>query len=189
MKTFKIELVTKKPKKINGTWSHFGKITIGTFVERFQIPLDYWSIEEYIKQWEEGLNRIKAHDSSCFVSKVWSPESDPYVFMYVAYKVKKRIFFQEHATLHMDVYEENLPPFDAQTCYLYVRERTPGRNKKEDELFLGRNINDLTEEEATQIKPSEWNIMLRNLDHARVGKFGDCCPPNEECYLKLKKWL
>ena len=79
MKNFNIKILSKKPEKIDGLLSLWGQITIGNFTERFVIPLDSWSIDQYIQQWKEGLTHIKTHDVSCLVTAVQNLYTNPLI--------------------------------------------------------------------------------------------------------------
>jgi hypothetical protein len=59
-----MQILTPIPEIINNIPSVWGRITIDDFTERFIMPLEYWSIEDYEKQWREGLDRIKIQDKS-----------------------------------------------------------------------------------------------------------------------------
>jgi hypothetical protein len=96
MKNFAIEIISKKPKKIEGLSSHIGRITIGNFQERFYIPLDSWDLEEYRKQWKNGLEKIKTDNASCLVATVQNLLFHPLVFTWALYKEEETVYFHNH---------------------------------------------------------------------------------------------
>lgn len=112
MKKFNIEVMKKKPVVINGYKHYKGQITIGDFQESFYMPVDSWSIPEYKKQWKEGLERIKTHDSSCLVVN-----SIGYIEFWSLYREGEKIFIHNNCLFERP---KGLPRFDINTCYLYV---------------------------------------------------------------------
>ena len=64
---FKFEVISKKPEMVEGVMSYWGQITVGDFSEKFVIPLDSWTLDEYLQQWREGLEHLKNHNISCLV--------------------------------------------------------------------------------------------------------------------------
>lgn len=63
-----IKVITKKPKIIYGLNAHEGKIKIGDFSECFYMPINWWSLKEYKRQWKEGLEQIQHEKQSCLVT-------------------------------------------------------------------------------------------------------------------------
>lgn len=55
MKQFDVKTITQTPEEIDGLLSYWGRITIGSFSERFVMPVDSWKLEQYKQQWKEGL--------------------------------------------------------------------------------------------------------------------------------------
>lgn len=125
MEKFSINIIDKKPAKINKKTCCLGKIIIGDFVEFFFMSLDTWTDKEYKKQWREGLERIKAHDSSCLIADMTMLKGKPYINLWILYKIDNTIFIQNHilAGKMMKERSKGLPPYNAQTCYLYVPTR------------------------------------------------------------------
>jgi hypothetical protein len=123
--SFTIEIFNKKPKKIAKKMCCWGQITIGDFVEKFIMSLDEWSVDDYNKQWKEGLERIKTHDASCLIADITTLKTNPRVNIWILYKSDKSIFFQNHmlgGEIMKDL-SSNLPPYSAKTCYLYIPPR------------------------------------------------------------------
>lgn len=54
------------------------EIQIGDFKETFEMPLEYWTIYDYEKQWQEGIERIRTHDQSCLVYEIQDPAKAPW---------------------------------------------------------------------------------------------------------------
>lgn len=131
MKNFNIEVISDKPKRIDNELVYIGKITIGDFQEKFHMPLDSWTIDEYKQQWKEGLERIKTHDSSCLIVTMSKQKTDPFILIWVLYKVNNNIFIQNQLLVNEILKEisTDLPPYDEKTCYQYI---TPRETISED---------------------------------------------------------
>jgi len=120
-----IKVKDRKIQKIYGLNSCVGEIKIGDFCESFIMPLNWWAIEDYEKQWKEGIERIKYHDSSCLVTTVQNLDSDPFIDWWVLYKNNKTIIVYNQILLdellEKSKYKfENLSLFSIQTCYSYI---------------------------------------------------------------------
>jgi hypothetical protein len=65
-----------------------GCITIGAFSEHFVSDITFWSMEEYSRQWREGLVRIcDGHASSCLFTNVGNPEHANYFEGWILYRL------------------------------------------------------------------------------------------------------
>lgn len=125
MKLFNIAVIDEKPLKIDKKLCCLGQIKIGNFVERFFMALDKWSVEDYKKQWYEGLERIKTHNISCLVADITIFKRDLLVNVWILYKIDSIITLQNHI-LNGEIIKQRsqgLPPFNDQTCYLYIPSR------------------------------------------------------------------
>ncbi len=151
MKRFEINILSDEPEIINGEQSHRGELFIGNFVEEFQIPLTVWRLKDYKKQWHEALERIKTHDSSCFVTFIrreaapldlLKDPNDLEVLLWALYKVDTKIIIQKHYfdshLLQRTRSTYNLPPFSAETCYSYLDQRETIKNA--NKLAAGKKV-------------------------------------------------
>jgi hypothetical protein len=124
MKKFKIEVTSKKPKKLYGILSHTGQVTIGDFKENFTIPLDTWTLENYEQQWKEGLERIKTHDVSCLVVTVQNLSTNPLVELWTLYKQSNKIYIHNQLLNNAIMKELNFPyklaEFNSVNCYDFI---------------------------------------------------------------------
>ncbi|MGB6904684.1 MAG: hypothetical protein WBD98_17770, partial [Acidobacteriaceae bacterium] len=49
-----------------------GQITLGAFVEEFEMVLSVWSRERYERQWREGIQRLlDGKSKSCLITSFW----------------------------------------------------------------------------------------------------------------------
>ncbi|MBA3954792.1 hypothetical protein H0X48_05740 [Candidatus Dependentiae bacterium] len=101
-----------------------GKITIDDFDERFDIALEYWTIEDYKKQWREGLERIKTHDKSCLVTYVQDPKKAPFIDWWNLYKIGNKVIIRNQM-LFGENYQNRIGdnPFNVENCYNFLVER------------------------------------------------------------------
>lgn len=136
-----MKITSKKMRKINGVLAYEGYITIGSFSESIVIPIDLWGKEDYLRQWKEGLERIKTHDTSCLVNFIYNPRIRPLLKWWILYKVNNVVCVQN--LMYPDfVYEEIIGNklFTPDTCYNFIPPR-------------------ITEFEDGG-KPSEWCVPL-----------------------------
>jgi len=115
-----IKMIDRKPKKYGIT----GKIVIDDFVELFDSPLDWWSIEDYELQWKEGLKRLLDHDNSCLVVAINDPNCCKFIEWWRLYKVGNKVYIR-NSIIIADIYNEFIgdKQFTAQTCYDFIPER------------------------------------------------------------------
>jgi CdiI N-terminal domain len=121
-----IKITSKKPKKILGVLAVNGKICLGNYIESIYIPLDWWTLEQYQQQWQEGLERIRTHQQSCLVVTIHDPKIRPYIEWWVLYKEDNKIYIRNELFLS-DIYKEYIgtKPFTPETCYDFIRPRSP----------------------------------------------------------------
>ena len=119
-------------KEEDGFLSCLGKIFIGDdFWETIIPALNYWTTDEYEKQWKEGLERIKTHPISCLVASVQHPrKTPPLINWWILYKVGEKIYIQNHL-LNDTTYREHIgnQQFTPQTCYNFIK---PRKTKTDD---------------------------------------------------------
>jgi hypothetical protein len=136
-----IKLTSKKQKIVDGVPSYNGKITIGDFAETIVVPVDLWKKEDYERQWQEGLARIKTHDTSCLVTFIYDPHIRPLLEWWILYRVNNIVCVQN--LMFSDfVYQEIIgdKPFTPDTCYDFIPPRV------------------IEFEDGS--RPSEWRIPL-----------------------------
>ncbi len=151
IKNFNIEVISKKAETIYRRKYYRGRITVGDFTETFIMSYDNWSIDEYKQQWKEGIERIKTHDSSCLVVCFEGTLKSPRIVLWTLYK-EESVIYIHNQYLFYEIFQERskgLPPFDANSCYLYI--------------ILPRET---TTEDGDKI--SEWSVDLQDILEFRV---------------------
>ncbi|WP_426817957.1 hypothetical protein ACP3TC_07860 [Winslowiella sp. 2C04] len=71
------------------------KIVIGGFSEGMQIPLTYWSIEQYRKSWLDALKQgLEDESHSVLAVSMYSPETVNFIFSWVLYYKNTQVIIQ-----------------------------------------------------------------------------------------------
>lgn len=88
----------------------------------------------------EGFERTKTHNVSCLITSITTLEVNPRISFWALYKIGDEIFFQPHilAGVIMEERKVGFPPYNAQSCYLYVHPRRiyNSENQKLDEWSI-----------------------------------------------------
>ena len=119
-----MRVMDEKPKKRNGVFVIDGELQINDFMEHLYIPLDWWSLSDYLKQWQEGFNYLEHHDRSCLVVSIHNPHIRPYINWWLLYKVGDKVHIQNQLVIG-EIYEKQVgdKPFNLETCYDFIPER------------------------------------------------------------------
>ncbi len=127
----KIEVLPDKIVYWKGFGVATGKITIGDFSESFNMCLDTWSLDDYKQQWVEAIERLKTHDTSCFINTFSDKERHLYYQIYHLYRFGNEIFvtWQYPPWKWVKKFSKNKPKFTIKTCYEYI---TPYESHSED---------------------------------------------------------
>ena len=126
MQQLNIKITDKKIRTIKKIPYVVGKITIQDFIETFDIPIDWWSIEDYEYQWKHGLERLNDHAQSCLVTKIYNPHKGAFIDWWLLYKENHTVFIRNEI-LFRDSYDSTIGtnPFTPETCYTFIHPRTP----------------------------------------------------------------
>lgn len=54
------------------------EITIGEFREEFGLPIQYWTIDMYINQWADAINRVLKGQKSALITQIYNPSKKSY---------------------------------------------------------------------------------------------------------------
>jgi hypothetical protein len=119
----KIKMIPNSIVQENTFTYCLGEIFIGDdFWETIAPALDYWTIADYKRQWQEGLERIKTHDTSCLVASVQNPYLAPLINWWPLYKKGDKIFIQNELIVSEDYKKyigDNI--FSPETCYNFIQ--------------------------------------------------------------------
>jgi hypothetical protein len=88
------------------------------------IPLDWWSLDDYKKQWQNGLNRLVKHDKTCLIVAVDNPQMRKFVEWWLLYKIDNKIYVRNKIVIE-DIYLKEIgdKPFTVVSCYDFIPER------------------------------------------------------------------
>jgi hypothetical protein len=154
MKQFNIEIISETPEKIEGKWCYWGRITIGSFTEKFIMSIDTWTVEEYKQQWQEGIERVKTHNTSCLVATIQNMAIGyPLINMWILYKENEKVFVQDQL-INTEIAQEldfpiKLSDFNAKTCYQFISPR------------IVNELGEAVDEDGETV--SEWSIPLSEI--------------------------
>ncbi len=139
-----IKITDNKSKIIDKQPCYLGEIIIKDFWEILEIPVDYWTLDDYKRQWKEGIERLKTHDQSCLVASVQDPTKAPLINWWPLYKENDTIYIQNHLVVD-EFYEKRIGNniFTPDSCYQFI----PARS--------------LAYEDGG--RPSEWKVKLDEL--------------------------
>ena len=135
------EMVVKKKKRSewenHSTW--LGQIKIGSYKRDFLMSCSIWNMEDYYRQWCEGLDRINLHSRSCLVMDVSYARGLHSVEWWFLYKIGDNIHLK-YAIWLGKTYDKMIGnlPFTPDTCYNFIPERRTHEDDGEeiDELIV-----------------------------------------------------
>ena len=147
LKNISIKVIDKKKQFIYGLPSALGEIRIGSFKEKFIMPLIGWTIKDYEKQWAEGIERIKHETKSCLIATMEDIEGRkiPLINWWLLYKKGNQIFIRNNLMFGSN-YKKRVGNkiFNAETCYQFIPRRMMAKKGEP--------------------KSSEWVIAIDNND-------------------------
>lgn len=74
-----------------------GQITIGSFQERFIVPLDFWSVNDYRRHWRDSIDfLISAGKDTCLITAMHDPNTANYIQWWLLYPHGTSVFIQNH---------------------------------------------------------------------------------------------
>lgn len=152
MKGIHIKLKNDLKKHRDGSPYYKGEIHIGDYKETIFVEVNYWNLEDYKKQWLEGLKRIKTHSSSMLVVSVRNPQRDPKLpspsfERWALHKIDEKIFVRPG--ILFNPFLDTLPfkgPFTLQTWPEFI---TPRRDNP---------------------KADEWVVDLADLEYSNIAR-------------------
>lgn len=101
-----------------------GEIRLGDFREEFEVVFEYWSPEDYERQWFEALNiLLEEGKPSALITSLTDPDNANFLFWWPAYYEGDHIVFQNSVLLLDELaspfvlsrYAEFVPPRERMT--------------------------------------------------------------------------
>ncbi len=120
---FSIELEPDQPGRDEG----WGRITLGDFVERFQVPLHYWTRADYEAQWRDAVRHtVNGERRTALIAAMGDPNEVNFIVWWPMYRDGETVFVQNHLLFLRDAgydvaYIDS--EFDVSHPYVHVRER------------------------------------------------------------------
>jgi hypothetical protein len=97
-----------------------GLITIGSFVERFVSPVDYWDATRYRLHWRQAISRIvQGFATSALITAMTDPAVANFIVWWPMYRLGQTVQFQNQI-LFLNELET---PFDPNDPFRFIRER------------------------------------------------------------------
>ncbi len=105
--------------------SALSQLFIGNdFYETFEIEDCCWTVEEYMIQWEQGLQRLLTHDTSCLVTSASDYDCGHFINWWLLRK-KDGMVYAYNQILISDIYDEVIgaKQFTIENCYDFIPNR------------------------------------------------------------------
>ncbi|MEM1059074.1 MAG: hypothetical protein AAGK14_07485 [Verrucomicrobiota bacterium] len=82
-----------------------GSILLGVFEETFRCSIDNWQVEDYLKQWKEGLARLAVESRSCCITNYGDPRQTA-VFLWPLWREGDAVHVQNRVII-AEILEDN----------------------------------------------------------------------------------
>jgi hypothetical protein len=141
MKNLSIKIISPCEEVIWGLRAYLGEIQIGTFSEKIYVPVEFWSLDDYMKPWQEGLKRIESENKSCLVVTIQGTHDRPSLLnWWLLYKKEGQIIVENSLYAGSDI-EKLLKgnPFTPETCYQCISRMS--RDKRVSKWIIDTSIN------------------------------------------------
>lgn len=105
-----------------------GRITIGDHWETLHLPVDYWSVADYKRQWQEAIKRLRFHDRSCLVVSIHDPKQYRFIEWWSLYRIRGKVYIRNQFVFGR-IYDKRIgnKKFTVTNCYNFVGPRTRGK--------------------------------------------------------------
>lgn len=97
-----------------------GQITLGNFVEEFEMSLTVWNRERYEQQWKEGIQRIlNGAPKSCLIASLWGDKGTWGFSWWPLYRIGDQVVAQSALIWDLNMLDKDFDPDDP---YQFIRE-------------------------------------------------------------------
>lgn len=131
-KLLNIEIFNSIPQEKYGGTIFWSKFYIGDYEEEFFSYLDFWLMEDYLNQWEDGVRRIHFYDNSCLVSSVSSDKFGLSAYMWLLYRENDQILIEPQYFRAKRMKKLKKIPFTPETCYKFMPQKRMMRKNKDE---------------------------------------------------------
>jgi hypothetical protein len=102
-----------------------GQITLGAFVEEFEMVLSVWSRERYERQWREAIQRLLDGESkSCLITSFWGDKNAFGGEWWTMHRVEDQVAVRNQL-IRPDIFDQDFDNFDPGNPYLSIPEWCP----------------------------------------------------------------
>ena len=109
MKNFTFKVIDRCPRLTHKVPYAIGQIKINDdFEEKFDMPLDWWSVKDYEKQWNDGFKYLENVGKSCFITKIFRPTDWQCIEWWIAHKINKKIKIRNQIIFDKEMSDELL---------------------------------------------------------------------------------
>lgn len=136
-----IEIIPNSYEFDKNDFSHcLSKITINGVWDVNVMILNSWTEEDYLRQWKDGLERIKTQSTSCLVASVVPAiKKRPLIFWWILYKENDQISINNCLIINAN-YKKLIgnKVFSPETCYDFITPKNSRmkQNCKISELII-----------------------------------------------------
>jgi hypothetical protein len=107
MKNFTFKILDRHPRLTHKVPYTIGQITINDFEEEFVMPIDWWQVADYERQWEESFKYLKDMGKSYFITKIFKPERGfQYIDRWIAHTIDNKIKIQNKVVFNKQTYKK-----------------------------------------------------------------------------------
>ena len=148
-KNINVQITDRRPKIIHEMMSAQGVMQLRTTKKKLVIPTKHWSADDYERQWQEGIARIKKNDKSCIVTRVFPIRT---IDWYVLYKQNGKIYAYRYFLVAED-YDEVIgnEKFTPENCYDFIP-----------------SFDEYQKIHAKEYAIKEWEIDLQDIYDAQI---------------------
>lgn len=100
-----------------GEKAAYGIIQIGDFEERFIACLNFWSVDDYQRHWNEAIKRLNnQYPQSCLITSLTNPKTTNFINWWTVYHVGENLYFQNQILFMAKL----VIPFDPQNPFEHI---------------------------------------------------------------------
>ena len=180
---FRIHVFSQDADYSNNILCYEGEITVNNYTKKMSIPVAYWTLSEYKKQWFNGIERIKTHDTSCLVFAAEDENTGPVVYWFLLYKKNGKILMQIHLFVD-ESYEEYIGNnlITLENCYDFIPAYHTHYKDHEMVVFDADELEENINVQITVRKPKVIHEMMSVQGVMQLGTI------KEKLILPAKHW-
>ncbi len=140
--TFSIEVISE-PEIWEGEKICYGQIIMDGDKETFHIPLSYWQVKDYKRQWAEGLKRIiNQKEHTLLIQSMRDPKATTFILWWVLYYETDEDIYVQQELIRLS---ELKAPLDLNNPYIHIDTRITVTDEGHPVSEWKTNLNELKE--------------------------------------------